>query len=393
MSQSPRPDISIAPNVQSLGFSAIRRMMMLAQDYDDVVTLGIGEPDMDTPEHVIRASMNDALAGMTHYAHSQGDPELRQALSERLAAAGRQVPAERIQITHGAMNALTSAMRTLLREGEEVLTPAPHFPDYAAHAAFAGGRLVAVQASFEDGFVIRPEALEAAVTDKTRILLLNSPCNPTGAVLPDATLDALADLAVRRNLFVISDEVYDAISFNGRPSSIVDRPGMDQRCLVVNSFSKTFAMTGWRVGYCHGPEWFMRELIKVVSYSTASASTPGQRAALAALRGPSDFFDGMVEEFRRRAELVTSRLAAMPGLRVNAPRGGFYLFVDVSGTGMDGRAFAETLLKEEQVVVIPGATFGPDCERFVRLACTVPMDRLALAMDRMERFARKLAGQ
>ena len=383
---------SIASCVSSIGFSAIRRMMILAQEHDDVVTLGIGEPDMDTPEYVIRAAMDDALAGYTHYAHSQGDPELRQALSDSLRAKGRDVGPESIQITHGAMGALVATMRTLLCDGGEVLTPEPHFPDYAAHVGFAGGRLATVRSRFEDGFIVRPDELEAAVTENTRMLLLNSPCNPTGAVLPGEVLDAVAEMAVRRDIFVVSDEVYDAMSFDGPAPSIFDRPGMAERCLVVNSFSKTYAMTGWRVGYCYGPDWLMRELIKVVSYSTASASTPGQRAALAALRGPKEPFSDMVDEFSRRSHYVHERLAAMPGLRVNRPQGSFYMFADVSGSGMDGRAFAETLLREEQVVVIPGETFGPSCGHFVRIACTVPMDRLEVAMDRMERFMKRRGG-
>lgn len=364
-------------------------MMFMAQDYDDVVTLGIGEPDMDTPEHVVRAAMQDALAGWTHYAHSQGDPELRQALSDSLRAAGRDVSPDHIQITHGAMGALVAVMRTLLCDGGEVLTPEPHFPDYAAHVGFAGGKLATVQARFENGFIVQPDELEAAVNENTRMLLLNSPGNPTGAVLPNEVLDAIAEIAVRRDLFVVSDEVYDAMSFDGPAPSIFNRPGMAERCLVVNSFSKTYAMTGWRVGYCYGPEWLMRELIKVVSYSTASASTPGQRAGLAALRGPKEPFQAMADEFARRSQYVYSRLAEMPGLRVNRPQGSFYMFADVSGSGMDGLAFAETLLKEEQVVVIPGETFGPSCQPFIRIACTVPMDRLEIAMDRMERFMKR----
>jgi aspartate/methionine/tyrosine aminotransferase len=382
----------IAPCVCGIGFSAIRRMMLMAKDYEDVVTLGIGEPDMHTPEHVVRAALADALAGWTHYAHSQGDPELRQAISERLAAAGRHVAPERIQITAGGMGALTAALRTLLCQGDEVIVPEPHFPDYAAHAGFAGGRLVAVPAHFEDEFVVRPEAIEAAITDRTRVILLNSPCNPTGAVIPADVLEAIADIACRHDLFVISDEVYDSLSFDGPAPGILEQPGMAERTLVVNSFSKTFAMTGWRVGYAYGPEWFMREMIKVVSYTTASTSTPGQRAALAALRGPMEPFAAMVEAFARRSAYVYSRVAAMPGLRVNRPRGTFYLFVDVLGIGMDGLAFAEELLRAEQVVVIPGRTFGPSCAGFVRLACTVPMDRLEIAMDRLERFVSRQTG-
>ncbi len=378
--------------VQSLRFSVIRQMGLRARNYADVISLGIGEPDMHTAPHVCNAAHADVCAGFTHYAPSQGDGELLQALVCELRGRGYPAAEEGLIVTHGAMHGLACAMRAALEPGDEVLVPAPHFPDYRAHVLFAGGVLREIPTSFEQGFLPRPEDVEAAITPRTRVLLLNSPCNPTGAVLPPQLLDALAELAVRRNLLVFSDEVYDRICFAGPCESIVTRPGLAERTVVFNSFSKAYAMTGWRVGFALGPRWFMEQMIKVVSFTMASVNTPGQRAALAALRGDQAPFLALAEEFRRRSAYVYERLAAMPGIRVHKPAGSFYLFPEVAALDPDGERFALELLDQEQVVVIPGFTFGAGGQGCVRLACTVPLERLERAMDRMARFVARHPG-
>lgn len=384
----------IAACVKAQSFSVIRTMVARALAYENVLSLSIGEPDFDTPAFVCAAAGRDAARGYTHYAPSTGDAELRLALLRHIKASqGIELEQKNLLITTGAMNGLMAAMRTLLDVGDEILTLAPYFSDYAGHAALAGARLVPVPTFLEDGFLPRMELLEQFVSPHTRVLLLNSPCNPSGAVLPPATLDALADFAKRHDLVVISDEVYRSITAHGPVESIYTRPGMAERTLVLNSFSKAYAMTGWRVGYAFGPEWITEQMMKVVSYATASASTVGQRAALAALEGPQEEFEAIRAAFIRRNALVARRLAAMDEVECVAPSGAFYVFARFAAAMDDSEAFALDVLDKVQVVLVPGSAFGPpECTRgCVRLACTLDEDLLNEAMDRLERYLRDYA--
>ncbi len=382
----------LSSHVTPLRFSVIRSMLEKASAYDNVISLSIGEPDFNTPSFICEAAMGDALKGFTHYAPSSGDKELRSAiLKEETAKSNLPWKEENLLITSGAMHALLAVMRTLLDEGDEVITPAPCFSDYQGHCTLAGGRLIQVATSFENGFIPTREAMEKAVTPRTRALLINSPCNPSGVVLDAATLDMLAEFAIRHDLVVISDEVYDSIVFSGRAESIATRPGMFERTVVLNSFSKAFAMTGWRVGYALGPSWIMKEMIKVLSYSVASTGTPSQRAALAALTGPREEFEAFREAYRRRTSLAAERLNAMPGVRCLRPSGTFYLFPHIEAAEEDSLAFALDLLDKARVIVVPGFPFGPEetVHGCVRLACTVSEERISEAMDRIERYLKE----
>ncbi len=379
--------IRLSKTVQDLRYSVIREMGQLAQGMPDVINLGIGEPDFPTPPQITARAFDDAQNGCTHYTPSQGDPELVRKLADILSSkTSLSVTPPMILITHGAMGALTAAFRTLLEPGEEVLLMEPHFPDYLAHIAFARGHAVPVETRFDQGFLPDPDVIEAAVTPRTRILLLNSPNNPTGSILPGDLLDKIADIARRHNLVVISDEVYDRIAFTEPPESIYTRPGMDRQTLVVKSFSKTYAMTGWRVGFCYGPEALISQMLKVVNYSTACASSVGQRAAIAALDLDSRIIEQMTATFEQRINLVCDRLAAMPGISLVRPSGSFYVFADIHRIHPDSREFAIGLLNSEQVVVVPGYAFGSCCEGCIRIACTLPRERLHQAMDRLQRY-------
>jgi aspartate/methionine/tyrosine aminotransferase len=242
----------------------------------------------------------------------------------------------------------------VLEPGKEALVPEPHFPSYKAQIAFAGGEMVYIPTSFEDGFILRPEAVEKVLTPKTKILIVNTPNNPTGSVIPGQVLDDLAEIAVEHDLLVLSDEVYDRLVFKGRHESIYTRPGMPERTVVVNSFSKTFAMTGWRLGYAYGPAWLIEEMLKVVTYQTSCASSVSQRAALAALRADQGQFEVMWREFRERCDLAFKRLKKMPGIRVHPTAGSFYVFPNITEITSDCERFALDLLAQEQVVVVPG---------------------------------------
>ena len=382
----------IAKCVRDIVPAVIRQMALKATAYDRVISLGIGEPDFDTPQGVCRSALEDTLKGATHYTPVRGDNELVAALLSYIKdVRGIELDPANMLVTHGGMGALIAGLRAILEPGEEVIVPEPHFPSYVAQVRFAGGEVVHVPTVFQDRFVLRPEKVAEALTSRTKALMLNSPNNPTGSVIPGEVLDELARLAVERDLLVITDEVYDNLVFEGSHESIYTRPGMAERTMVVNSFSKTFAMTGWRIGYCYGPPWLMDEVAKVSNYFTSCPSNVGQRAALAALKADRKPFDAMVEEFRERCALVYDRLKDMPGVQVHPTAGSFYIFPNISKITDNTEAFALDLLDKEQVVVIPGEAFGPSGKDCVRLSCTLDKGRLTEAMDRMERFIHKFA--
>jgi len=379
----------ISKSVSSIVPSVIREMSLRAERYDNVISLGIGEPDFDTPAEICRAALEDTLAGYTHYTPSRGDVDLIEALLTYIGNHRKiQLAPDQLTVTHGGMGALIAGLRAVLNPGEEVILIEPHFPSYRAQVTFAGGRPVLVPASFEDRFIVKPEKVAEAITPNTKALIINSPNNPTGCVIPEAVLDQLARIAVKNDLLVISDEVYDRLSFEDPCESIYARPGMAERTLVVNSFSKAFAMTGWRVGYCYGPKWLVSEVMKVASFFTSCPSNVGQRAALAALKAEKEQFQRMAQAFKERCALACERLRAMPGVRVHATAGSFYVFPNIAEMTSDSEQFALDLLDKEQVVVIPGSAFGPSGSTCVRISCTVETPLLREALDRIERFVR-----
>jgi aminotransferase len=381
------PKLSTSKSVRDLRYSVIREMGELAAHLEDVISLGIGEPDFDTPGVIIEKAFEDAKKGHTHYTSSQGDPELLKKLAAEISiTTGTNIETSSIIVTDGGMGALTVSLRTLLEPGEHVLLIEPHFPDYMAHVALAGGVAVEVSSRFEDNFVPRPEDIENAITPLTRAIILNSPNNPTGAVIPGDVLDSIAEIAIRHNLVVISDEVYDRILYEEPFESIYSRPGMAERTLVIKSFSKTYAMTGWRIAYCYGPQIIIAQMIKVVNYSTACANSVGQRAAIAALDSDPSIVEQMKNRFAARVELVYSRLKAIKNIRVLKPKGSFYIFVDISQICLDSRKFALQLLQEQKVVVIPGYAFGKSGEGCIRLACTRSRPVLEEGIKRIEAF-------
>jgi len=382
----------ICSRINALKFSVIREMSQRAAKMSDCISLGIGEPDFDTPQEVIQQAMQDVQNGYTHYAPAQGDPELLRVLSEQFSAeTGMDIPVSNIVVTPGGMGALSAGLQAVLEPDDEVLIPEPYFPAYKAHVIMAGGRVVPVPTSFDTEFTLRAEDLRRAVTPRTKVLILNSPNNPTGNVLDRQTLDELADIVREKELIVLSDEVYDRMVFDGRFESIVSRPGMAEQTLVIKSCSKTYAMTGWRVGFAFGPSWLMPQVIKVVNYATTCVNTPGQRAALAALSMDQQPFLSMSESFQRRVELLWNRLQKIPGIHCHRPAGSFYLFPDISSLNTDSTAFALSLLEKARVLVIPGVAFGQSGEGCVRIAGTVGEDLLEEAMHRLQRYVANMA--
>ena len=383
----------ISTAVSQIPLSGIREMWQRATQYDNYISLGIGEPDFNTPKEICNQALQDALQGATHYTQSQGDAELLKAiqvyLHERL---GEDLSTRQIVVTTGGVGGLTSFFRAVLNPGDEVLLPDPYFPPYRHHIEWVGGKAVHVQTRFENSFVPTPQALEAAITPQTKVLLLNSPNNPTGAVIPAETLDDIARIVVEKDLLVLSDEVYERLLFDGLThESIRTRPGMEERTVVVHSFSKSFAMTGWRIGYAFGPEWLIESMIKVVSSTTSCAPSVSQRAALAALRLKPEVVNAMVEEFRGRRDHAYEVLQQLPGVKVHKPKGTFYIFPDISQITKDSRQFALDLLDKEQVVVVPGGSFGPSGKGCVRIALTVNQEVLKEAFKRIQHFISTLS--
>ena len=297
-----------------------------------------------------------------------------------------------IVVTTGGVGGLTSFFRTVLNPGDEVIIPEPYFPPYRHHIEWVGAKAVYLQTRFENGFVPTPEALESAITPHSKVLLLNSPNNPTGAIIPAESLNNIARIVLERDLLVLSDEVYERLLFDGRThESIRKRPGMNERTVVVHSFSKSFAMTGWRIGYAFGPKWLIESMIKVVSSTTSCAPSVSQRAALAALRLDAEVIDAMAEEFRKRRDQAYEVLEKLPGVKVHKPGGTFYIFPDISQITQNSGQFALDLLDEEQVVVVPGEAFGPSGKGCLRISLAVKQEVLKEALERIQRFIEKIS--
>lgn len=358
----------ITSPVAAIPPSGIRTLMELALRDPQAIRLEIGEPDTTTPRHVVAAAALDAFAGHTGYTSSVGSHELRAALARKVSALnGRVTNAEEVLVTHGAMHGLAMALQTLVAPGEEVLVPDPEFPNWRMAAVAAGAAVGTYPTRADRGFVPTVADVEAAVTERTRALIVCSPNNPTGAVYPAEVLAGIMDVARRHDLWVLSDECYEAFTFDA-PHVGLAAMDTDDRVLSFFTFSKAHAMTGWRIGYVVVPDARVRELIEHLAEATvACPSAPGQRAALAALAGPQDHVVAARETYRGRrdaaVELLTTR--GVPCVR---PEGAFYLMVDVSTATTDSDAFARRLLAERHVAVAPGSAFGPAGEGMVRVS-------------------------
>jgi aspartate/methionine/tyrosine aminotransferase len=352
-----------------------------------IIHLGIGEPDFDTPGFIRRASDAALAAGYTHYGPAAGLPEFRRLIAETWRARrGLACDAANVVVTPGAKPVLFFAMLALLDPGDEVLIPSPAFPTYASVAAFVGGRVVPVPLVAERGFDLDLAALRQRIGERSRILVLNSPHNPTGAVLPRATLEAVAALAREHDLIVLSDEIYSAMVFEGESPSIATFPGMADRTVVVDGFSKTYAMTGWRLGFGIMPEPLARQMAALMNNSNSCTATFVQKAGEAALTGPQDEVAAMLAEFRARRDVLVPGLNAIPGVTCARPAGAFYAFPRVEGTGLSAVELADRLLEEAGVVTLPGTGFGVEGEGHLRLSYANSRDNLREGLRRMHEF-------
>src|SRR4051795_1880878 len=389
--RAPLADRVLAERVRVVPPSGIRRFFDIAATMDDVISLGVGEPDFDTPRVIVEAGVESLREGRTHYTSNLGTLELRRALSDHLDQryGVRYAPESEILITVGASEAVDLALRATCDPGDEVILHEPSYVAYVPAIVFAGGTVVPVATRFEDDFALDPAAVEAAITPRTKALFLGYPANPTGAVLDDDVQDELARIARDHDLLVYSDEIYDRLAYGTyRHRAFSSLPGMRERTILMGGFSKAYAMTGWRVGYVCAPAAILDGIVKVHQYGIMSAPTVAQDAALAALQAGEPAVQAMVAEYDRRRRFLVDGLNRL-GLDTFEPRGAFYAFPRISSTGLTSDEFTERLLVEERVAVVPGSAFGPSGEGHVRMCYATAYDRLEEAITRIGRFTER----
>jgi aspartate/methionine/tyrosine aminotransferase len=355
------------------------------------VHLEIGEPDFATPEHIRLAAKKALDSGQTHYCDPQGVLELREAIADKVSAT-RQVavdPAD-VVVTPGLRPILFYGALMALDRGDEGIYFDPAFAAFPSVIDFAGAKPVAVPLRGENGFRLDVESLRAAITPRTRLITLNSPHNPTGGVLNASDLEAIADLAIERDLMVLSDETYEEIYYDERPRSVIEFPRLRDRSIVMSGFSKTYCMTGWRLGYAILPPRMAEAFTRLAANSVTCSTTFVQYAAIEALRGPQDCVASMVAEFRRRRDVLVEGLNRIPGIRCHAPAGAFYAFADVSGVGIPDTELADVLLEQGGVATLAGSSFGGQGRGYLRLSYTNSLENILKALDSVERVVSAL---
>ncbi len=380
----------VSQKIAAVPPSGIRRFFDIAATMDDVISLGIGEPDFATPEPIIQAGIAALQRGETHYTSNSGLMELRRAIANHLDRTYGQTynPASEILITVGVSEALYLAFAATLNPGDEVIIPEPCFVSYAPEVAFAGGVPVTVPTSAENGWQVTAADIEAAVTERTKAVLIGYPNNPTGAVMSRERLNAIAAVVKRHDLLVVSDELYDRLVYDAEHVCFPSLPGMYSRTILLMGFSKAEAMTGWRVGYAAGPAEILGMMRRVHQYTIMCAPTVSQYAALAALEVGEPYVQEMRAEYDRRRRLIVNGLNEL-GLTCVEPQGAFYAFPSIAITGMDENEFAERLLEEERVAVVPGSAFGEAGRGYVRCSYATAYEKIEEALERLHRFVQR----
>ena len=383
----------ISKRVASVPPSGIRKFFDIAATMDDVISLGIGEPDFVTPDVILQAGVASLQAGETRYTSNSGTIELRRAVSQNLAlhyGVGYN-PDNEVLVTVGVSEALYLALTAILDPGDEVIVPEPCFVSYTAEVVFAGGVPVTVATKFENDFQVTGAEIEAAVTPRTKALLIGYPNNPTGAVLSRQRLQEIAAVAEKHDLIVLSDEIYDRLVYGSHQHvCFASLPGMRERTIHLSGMSKDYAMTGWRIGYACGPADLMDAMRKVHQFTIMSAPTMGQAAAAVALSDPraEEAVQSMRQSYDERRRLIVDGLNSI-GLTTFEPQGAFYAFPNVAISGMDEDTFAWTLLDEEKVAVVPGTAFGAAGKDYVRISYATSTEKLELALERLHSFIRR----
>jgi aspartate aminotransferase len=374
-------------------YAVLARAQALEAQGREIIHLEIGQPDFDTYPHVALAGIRAIATGQTRYNPPSGLPALRQALAED-AGRRRGIPIAPAQVVvaPGTKPLILLPMLALLETGDEVIYPDPGFPSYAAAIGLVGAVPVPVPLVEERGYDLDIEALEAAVSPRTRMILLNSPSNPTGGIHPRETLDVVAGIACRHDLWVLSDEIYSRLVYDGQAPSIAALPGMGERTVIADGFSKTYAMTGWRLGFGILPQFLAEKLDLLLTHSVGCTATFTQWAGLEAILGPQDPVEAVVSEFRRRRDLMVAGLNAIPGVRCPMPRGAFYAFPNVQAFGRSSADLADRLLEQAGVALLPGTAFGRNGEGYLRLSYANSVENIQTALERMAQVLERLSG-
>jgi aminotransferase len=385
--------LQVPERLKKIGPSDIRRFFALAQSIPSIISLGIGEPDFAPPPHVLEAAKQALSEGRTHYTPSMGISELREALAKKAKNEyGLSYnPENEVLVTNGGTEAIFLALLAIINPLDEVLVPDPGFVCYEPDVLMADGVPVSVPLFEKDGFKYDAHVVMSRITDKSCVMIVNSPSNPVGQVLSYEEAASIAKIAVERDLIVICDEVYEKIIYDGvKHYSLATFPGMKERTVVVNSFSKTYAMTGFRIGYAFGPKEIITQMVLALQYAVACVNEPAQYAALAALEGPQDSVSNMIMEFDRRRRLIYSGLAEIKGFRCILPKGAFYMFPNIQDFGKSSTEFVEYLLSEGKVVAVPGSAFGKHGEGYIRFSYATSYNRIEEALNRIERAVKKI---
>ena len=385
--------LQIAERLKKIRPSDIRRFFSLTQGISSVISLGIGEPDFAPPSRVLEAAKQALNEGKTHYTPSMGIPELREALAKKTKNEyGLSYnPENEVLVTNGGTEAIFLALLAMINPLDEVLIPDPGFVCYEPDVLMADGIPISVPLFEKDGFKHDTDVVMSRITDKSRVIIVNSPNNPTGHVLSYEEAASIAKIAVERDLVVISDEVYEKIVYDGvKHYCLATFPGMRERTVVVNSFSKTYAMTGFRIGYVLGPKQIITQMLLALQYAVACVNGPAQYAALAALEGSQDSVRDMVKEFDRRRRLIYSGFMGIKGIRCILPKGAFYIFPNIHDFGKSSMEFTEYLLSEGKVVAVPGSAFGQHGEGYMRFSYATSYNRIEEALNRIERAVKKI---
>lgn len=380
----------LAERVRKVKPSGIRKFFDIINTMPQVISLGVGEPDFVTPEHIRQAGIRSIEQGHTQYTSNYGTLELREEIAAMLKRRYEVSydPATEVLVTVGVSEGVDLAMRTLIDPGDEVISPDPGYVAYEADIVFAGGVPVPVPTYAQYDFGVRAAEIAAAITPRTKMILLGNPNNPTGATIPRVELEAIARLAHEHDLIVVVDEVYSRLVYKGEHVSIAALPGMRERTVVLDGFSKAYAMTGWRIGYVAAPSYILAAMLKVHQYAIMCAGTAAQEAALQALRHGEEDVARMFGDYTRRRQMFVAGLNRI-GLTCCEPGGAFYAFPSIASTGLSDEEFAEKLLFEEQVAVVPGSSFGSAGQGYVRCAYCTAYEQLEEALVRMERFVNK----
>jgi aspartate aminotransferase len=368
-------------------FEVLVRARALEAQGRDIIHLEIGEPDFDTPRHIVEAGKQALDQGWTHYGPTQGLPELREAIASYICRTrGIRVGAEHVCVVPGGKPIIFFPLMALLEPGDEVIYPNPGFPIYESMINFLGAKPVPIPLVEDRGFSFDLNVLKDSLSPKTKMLILNSPHNPTGGVIPAADIRAIADMVRDRDLVILSDEIYTRIYFDEEPLSISTLPGMLEKTIILDGFSKTYAMTGWRMGYGVMPTWLVDPVNKLMVNSNSCTASFTQRAGIAALNGPQDDVTKMVEEFRRRRDAFCGALNTLPGFRCPTPGGAFYAFPNIQGTGWKSKELADALLQKAGVACLSGTAFGAYGDGYLRFSIANSYEKLMDAVERIRTF-------